>query len=393
MYFEKTLFLKNTLVLCIQSLLYYSHTRNSACFAMELGGEDMEIKIVKTVNPKDKPEEDSLIFGVEFTDYMFEMDYTEGVGWHDAVIKPYGPIEIMPSAMVLHYAQEVFEGLKAYKTPSGEVQLFRPDENFKRMNRSNARMCIPQIDEDFLLEALKALVKMDEAWIPKSPGTSLYIRPFVFATDPFIGVRVSRRYKFMIIMSPVGSYYKGGMVPSRIYVESEYARTVRGGTGEAKCGGNYAGGLAAQEKVHEMGFEQILWLDGEKRQYIEEVGTSNVFFLIDGVFVTPSLEGTILNGITRKSVIELLKHWGETVEERRITIDELYEAYQQGKIAEVFATGTAAVISPIGTLGWKDAEMTFNDGKIGKYSQKIYDTLYDVQTGNREDPLNWIVKL
>jgi branched-chain amino acid aminotransferase len=353
----------------------------------------MEIKIVKTANPKEKPEEDSLIFGVEFTDYMFEMDYTEGVGWHDAVIKPYGPIEIMPSAMVLHYAQEVFEGLKAYKTPSGEVQLFRPDENFKRMNRSNARMCIPQIDEDFLLEALKALVKMDEAWIPKSPGTSLYIRPFVFATDPFIGVRVSKRYKFMIIMSPVGSYYKGGMIPSRIYVESEYARTVRGGTGEAKCGGNYAGGLAAQQKVHDMGFEQILWLDGEKRQYIEEVGTSNVFFLIDDVFVTPSLEGTILNGITRKSVIDLLKHWGETVEERRITIDELYEAYQQGKIKEAFATGTAAVISPIGALGWKDAEMTFNDGKIGEYSQKIYDTLYGVQTGNLEDPLNWIVKL
>lgn len=353
----------------------------------------MEIKIVKTVNPKDKPEEDSLIFGVEFTDYMFEMDYTEGIGWHDAVIKPYGPIEIMPSAMVLHYAQEVFEGLKAYKTPTGEVQLFRPDENFRRMNHSNARMCIPQIDEEFLLEALKALVKMDESWIPKSPGTSLYIRPFVFATDPFIGVRVSKRYKFMIIMSPVGSYYKGGMVPSRIYVETEYARTVRGGTGEAKCGGNYAGGLAAQKKVYEMGFEQILWLDGEKRKYIEEVGTSNVFFLIDGVFVTPSLEGTILNGITRKSVIELLKHWGETVEERRITIDELHDAWQQGKISEAFATGTAAVISPIGTLGWKDAEMTFNDGKIGKYSQKIYDTLYDIQTGNQEDPLNWIVKL
>ncbi|WP_041668186.1 branched-chain amino acid aminotransferase [Acetobacterium woodii] len=353
----------------------------------------MEIKIVKTVNPKKKPEEDSLIFGVEFTDYMFELDYTEGIGWHDAVIKPYGPIEIMPSAMVLHYAQEVFEGLKAYKTPNGEVQLFRPEENFKRMNRSNERMCIPQIDEDFLLEALKQLIKMDESWIPQSPGTSLYIRPFVFATDPFIGVRVSKRYKFMIIMSPVGSYYKGGMVPSRIYVESDYARTVRGGTGEAKCGGNYAGGLAAQEKVHGMGFEQILWLDGEKRQYIEEVGTSNVFFLIDGVFVTPSLEGTILNGITRKSVIDLLKHWGETVQERRITIDELYEAYQQGKIKEAFATGTAAVISPIGTLGWKDTEMVFNNGEIGEYSQKIYDTLYGVQTGKLEDPLNWIEKI
>ncbi|MBK5244905.1 MAG: branched-chain amino acid aminotransferase [Eubacteriaceae bacterium] len=353
----------------------------------------MEIKIVKTVNPKQKTEEDSLIFGVEFTDHMFEMDYTEGVGWHDAVIKPYGPIELMPSAMVLHYAQEVFEGLKAYKTPNGETQLFRPQENFKRMNRSNERMCIPQIDEDFLLKALKALIKIDEDWIPTSTGTSLYLRPFIFATDPFVGVRVSQTYKLMIIMSPVGSYYKGGLAPCKIYVEDEYARTVRGGTGEAKCGGNYAGGLAAQEKVHAKGYEQILWLDGEKRQYIEEVGTSNVFFLIDGVFVTPSLEGTILSGITRKSVIELLKHWGETVVERRITIDEFYELYQQGKVQEAFATGTAAVISPIGTLGWQDKEMTFNHGDIGAYTQKIYDTLYGIQTGHIKDTLNWIVKL
>lgn len=352
----------------------------------------MEINIIKTSKPKQKPIEDSLVFGVEFTDHMFEMDYTEGQGWHDPVIKPYGPIEIMPSAMVLHYAQEVFEGLKAYKTPKGDVNLFRPEENFKRMNRSNARMCIPQIDEAFMLKALKTLVKLDEDWIPKSPGTSLYIRPFIFATDPFIGVRVSNQYKFMIIMSPVGSYYKGGMAPERIYVENEYARTVRGGTGEAKCGGNYAGGLAAQKKVSAKGFEQILWLDGEKRKYIEEVGTSNVFFLIDGVFVTPSLEGTILSGITRKSVIELLKHWGETVEERRITIDELDELFEQGKIKEAFATGTAAVVSPIGTLGWRDKEMIFNNGKIGKYSQKIYDMLYGIQTGKVEDSLNWIVK-
>ncbi len=353
----------------------------------------MEIKIVRTLKPKAKPAEENLVFGVAFTDHMFTMDYTEDIGWHDPVIKPYGPIELMPSSMVLHYAQEVFEGLKAYKTPNEEVHLFRPEENFKRMNRSNERMCIPQIDETFLLEALKALITIDQDWIPSSTGTSLYIRPFIFATDPFIGVRVSKTYKFMIIMSPVGSYYKGGLAPGRIYVEDDYARTVRGGTGEAKCGGNYASGLAAQKKVKAMGYEQILWLDGEKRKYIEEVGTSNVFFLIDDVFVTPSLEGTILSGITRKSVIELLKHWGKKVEERRITIDELYDLFQEGKVQEVFSTGTAAVISPIGTLGWKDKEMTFNDGEIGEYTKKIYETLYGVQTGHVEDPLNWIVKL
>ncbi len=353
----------------------------------------MEIKIIKTQAPKNKPKENELAFGVDFTDHMFTMDYSEGKGWHDPEILPYGPIELMPSAMVLHYAQEVFEGLKAYKSPEGQIQLFRPLENFKRLNRSNKRMCIPQMDEDFLLKALKKLVKLDEDWIPASPGTSLYIRPFIFATDPFIGVRISKRYKFMIIMSPVGFYYQGGMSPNRIHVESDYARTVRGGTGEAKCGGNYAGGLAAEKEVKEMGFDQILWLDGEKRSYIEEVGTSNVFFLIDDVFVTPSLEGTILAGITRKSVIELLEHWGEKVQERRITIEELYEAYQKGQVKEAFATGTAAVISPIGTLEWNGNEMVFNEGKIGKYAQKIYDNLYGIQTGKVDDFHNWIEKI
>lgn len=353
----------------------------------------MKIKIIQTEAPKNKPKEDELAFGARFTDHMFTMDYTEGQGWHDPTILPYGPIELMPAAMVLHYAQEVFEGLKAYQSPSGEIQLFRPLENFKRLNRSNERMCIPQIDEAFLLMALKKLVTLDADWIPKSAGTSLYIRPFIFATDPFIGVRVSRQYKFMIIMSPVGFYYQGGMSPSRIYVESDYARTVRGGTGEAKCGGNYAGGLAAEKKAKEMGFDQILWLDGEKRSYIEEVGTSNVFFLIDDVFVTPSLEGTILAGITRKSVLELLEHWDEKVEERRITIEELYQAYQKGQVKEAFATGTAAVISPIGTLAWEGKEMVFNEGKIGEYAQKIYDSLYGIQTGQVEDFHNWLEKI
>lgn len=353
----------------------------------------MEIKISKATKLKEKFDENNLVFGVEFSNHMFVMDYTEGQGWHDPQIVPYGPIELMPSAMALHYAQEVFEGLKAYKTAKGEVQLFRPEENFKRMNQSNRRMCIPEIDEKFLLKALKTLVKLDENCIPTAKGTSLYIRPFIFATDPFIGVRISKSYKFMIITSPVGSYYKGGLTPGKIYVEDEYARTVRGGTGEAKCGGNYASGLAAQLKAKNMGYEQILWLDGEHREYIEEVGTSNVFFRIKDKFVTPSLEGTILNGITRKSVIELLKHWGETVIERRISIRELYDLYEKNEVKEVFSTGTAAVISPIGILGWKDKTMNFNNGAIGEYSQKIYDNLYGIQTGCIEDKLGWIQKI
>lgn len=353
----------------------------------------MEIKVTRRKELKPKQDENSLVFGTEFTDHMFVMDYTEGEGWHDARIVPYGPIELSPAAMVLHYAQEVFEGMKAYKTPTGEIQFFRPMENFKRMNRSNERMCVPQIDEEFVFSALKQLVEIDKDWVPTAPGTSLYIRPFVFATDPFIGVRVSKHYKFIIILSPVGAYYATGLQPARMHVEDIYSRTVRGGTGEAKCGGNYAGGLAAQEKAHNQGFEQILWLDGAERKYIEEVGTSNIFFKIDGKFITPELHGTILPGITRKSVIELLKFWGEDVEERRITIDELVNWYHEGKVEEVFGTGTAAVVSPIGGLEYQGENMVFNNNEIGTYTQKIYDTLFGMQTGVVEDKMGWIVKL
>lgn len=353
----------------------------------------MEITIEKRTVLKPKLDENKLIFGTEFTDHMFMMDYTPEDGWKDACIVPYGPIALSPAAMVLHYAQEVFEGLKAYRTPDGGIQFFRPMENFKRMNRSNERMCIPQIDEDFVFEALKQLVEIDKDWVPSAPGTSLYIRPFVFATDPFVGVRTSNNYKFIIILSPVGAYYATGLQPARMYVEDVFARTVRGGTGESKCGGNYAGGLAAQEKAHDQGFEQILWLDGAERKYIEEVGTSNIFFKVDGKFITPELQGTILPGITRKSVIELLQSWGETVIEKRISIDELVELYHAGAVEEVFGTGTAAVISPIGGLEYQGEDMAFNNGKIGEYTQKIYDTLFGMQTGTIEDKLGWTIKL
>ncbi|MEG0378668.1 MAG: branched-chain amino acid aminotransferase, partial [Eubacterium sp.] len=350
----------------------------------------MEIKITQRTTLKKKPDENNLVFGTEFTDHMFIMDYnTQGEGWNNARIVPYGPIELSPASMVLHYAQEVFEGMKAYKTPDGTIQFFRPMENFLRMNRSNRRMCIPEVDVDFVFSALKKLVEMDKDWIPTAPGTSLYIRPFVFATDPFIGVRTSLNYQFIIILSPVGTYYASGLKPAKMHVEDIYSRTVIGGTGEAKCGGNYAGGLAAQEKAHNEGFEQILWLDGAERKYIEEVGTSNIFFKVDGQFITPELHGTILPGITRKSVIELLKSWGETVIERRVSIDEFVEMYHNGQIEEVFGTGTAAVVSPIGGLEYQGEDMAFSNGEIGPYTQKIYDTLFGIQTGTVEDTLGW----
>lgn len=353
----------------------------------------MEIRIEKTNNPKEKLDPTKLVFGTEFTDHMFIMDYDEGKGWHDPRIVPYGPIELSPAAMVFHYAQETFEGLKAYRTLSGDIQLFRPYENARRLNRSNERMCIPPIDEEDFVGALKELIQLDKDWVPSEEGTSLYIRPFVFATDPYVGVRVSKSYRFMIILSPVGAYYASGLKPTHMYVEDYYARTVKGGTGEAKCGGNYASSLAAQEKAAKKGFEQILWLDSLEHKYIEEVGTSNIIFKIDGKFITPSLSGTILPGITRKSIIELLEHWGESVEERKITIDEIVEAYHEGKVEEVFGTGTAAVVSPIGSLNYMDEEMVFNDGVIGDYTQKIYDTLFGIQRGVIEDPFDWIIKI
>lgn len=353
----------------------------------------MEIKITKTEAPKEQVDPTKLSFGTEFTDHMFVMDYNPEEGWHNAQILPYGPIELSPAAMVFHYAQETFEGLKAYRLADGSIQFFRPYENARRLNRSNERMCIPAIDEEVFMEALRALVEVDKDWVPDAEGTSLYIRPFVFATDPYVGVRVSNSYKFMIILSPVGAYYATGLQPTHMYVEDQYARTVRGGTGEAKCGGNYASSLAAQEKAGKLGYQQILWLDSLEHKYIEEVGTSNAFFKIDGKFITPSLSGTILPGITRKSVLELLRHWGETVEERQITIDEIVEAYKNGLVEEVFATGTAAVISPIGSLTYEGEDMVFNNGEIGSYSQKIYDSLFGIQTGKMEDPFEWTVKL
>lgn len=354
----------------------------------------LNIRYELTSNPKPIPgKEDPLLFGTIFTDHMFMMNYEEGKGWFDPRIVPYQNISLQPSAMVFHYAQEMFEGLKAYKTEDGRTLLFRPDKNIERANNSNRRLCIPEIPEEDFLQAIKAVVKQDEAWIPTKPGTSLYIRPFVIATDPFLGVRASNTYLFMIILSPVGAYYPEGLNPVKIWIEDDYVRAVRGGIGEAKTGGNYVASIKSQVKAHDEGYSQVLWLDGVDRKYIEEVGAMNIFFKIDGTVVTPKLNGSILPGVTRNSVIQLCKDWGLPVEERRISIDEIYEAHMAGKLEEVFGTGTAAVISPVGQLRWEDKIMKVQDGGIGEISQKLYDTITGIQLGKIEDTNNWTVEV
>ena len=354
----------------------------------------MDIRIEKTKNPKVKPTDESKLgFGNYYTDHMFIMNYDEGQGWHDARIVPYGPIELDPAAMCLHYGQEVFEGLKAYRCADGEIRLFRPEKNMERLNLSNNRLCIPEIDEEFAVEAIKALVKVEEDWIPSADGTSLYIRPFIFATDAHVGVHPAKHLLFMIILSPVGAYYPEGLNPVKIYVETKYVRAVKGGMGFTKTGGNYAASLKAQDEASAAGYTQVLWLDGVERKYVEEVGTMNVFFVLDGEVVTPDLQGSILGGITRMSCLEILRSWGLNVSERRISIDEIAQAYDEGRLLEAFGSGTAAVISPIGELKWGDKVMTLNNGEIGKISQKIYDTLTGIQWGKIEGPEGWSVKV
>ncbi|HOQ09668.1 MAG TPA: branched-chain amino acid aminotransferase [Syntrophomonadaceae bacterium] len=349
------------------------------------------ITIERTQSPKQKPDQNNLGFGNYFTDHMFVMDYTAGKGWHDPRIIPYQPLQLEPSAMVLHYGQAIFEGLKAYKAKDGRILLFRPHQNMARTNISNDRLCIPPIDVDFGVEAIKTLVKLEKDWIPEAEGTSLYIRPFIIATDPYLGVRPSNTYKFIIILSPVGAYYPEGINPVKIYVESKYVRAVKGGIGYAKTPGNYAASLKSQVEAHEKGYTQVLWLDGVERKYIEEVGTMNVFFKIDGKVITPALEGSILAGITRDSSIALLKHWGIPVEERRISIEEVYQAHAEGRLEEAFGTGTAAVISPIGSLNWNDHIITINNGETGPIAKRLYDTLTGIQWGDLEDPFGWVV--
>lgn len=350
----------------------------------------LKIRIEKTDSPKKKPEKgEKLGFGHIFTDHMFLMNYTEGKGWHDPRVVPFGSLTLSPASMVFHYGQEMFEGLKAYKSRDGKVFLFRPDMNARRAIDSCDRLCIPQIPEEDFVQAVKAVVDVDRDWIPEDEGASLYIRPFIIATDAFLGVAPSKTYLFIVILSPSGAYYESGLAPVGIWIEDEYVRAVRGGMGYAKTGGNYAASLIAQVKAHDSGFSQVLWLDGVERKYIEEVGAMNIFFKINGTVLTPSLNGSILPGITRNSVLALCRQWGIPAEERRISVDELVKAAEDGTLEEVFGTGTAAVVSPVGRLRYKDEVMTIGDGRIGTLTQKLYDTLTGIQWGKTADPFGW----
>ena len=350
----------------------------------------MEITFEKTPAPKQKPADQSALgFGVYFTDHMFLMTYDEGEGWHSPRIVPYGPIALDPAAMCLHYGQEVFEGLKAYYGIDGKVRLFRPEENMARLNLSNERLCIPPIDEAFAVHAVEELVKIEKGWIPTQDGTSLYIRPYIFATDPHIGVRPAKQYIFAVILSPVGAYYASGLNPVKIFVEEKYVRAVKGGMGFTKAAANYASSLKAQEDAHKLGYSQVLWLDGVERRYIEEVGTMNVFFVIDDEIVTPALQGSILGGITRKSCIEILRAWGCTVNERPLSLEEVVQAAKAGHLKEAFGSGTAAVVSPIGELACGGEALSVNNGEIGAISQRLYDELTGIQWGKAADPYGW----
>ncbi len=349
----------------------------------------MEIKVIRTKSPKAKPDESKLGFGKFFTDHMFVMDWSSEEGWHDARIEPFGPLVLHPAATVFHYGAEIFEGLKAYRRPDGEVQLFRPWENIKRLNQSAERLSLPQVDEEFTLGALKQYVAMEKDWVPSQPGTSLYLRPFLFGNDETLGVHTIHHAKFLIIASPVGAYYAEGLNPVKIMIETEDVRAVRGGTGYTKCGGNYAASMRAGDKAAAEGYSQVLWLDGVERKYIEEVGAMNVMFLINGTVVTPKLTGSILPGITRKSCIELLKEMNYPVEERLLSVDELAQAMKDGTLQEAWGCGTAAVISPIGELRINDTRYQVADGGIGKLSQKLYDTLTAIQWGTAPDTHHW----
>lgn len=350
-----------------------------------------DISITKTTTPKEKPTDESKLgFGTIFTDHMFMMDYSADKGWYNARIIPFGPIAIHPASTVLHYGAEIFEGLKAYRAADGTIRMFRPMENIQRLNRSAERLCLPELDEEGALDILNTMVELEKDWVPHSEGTSLYIRPFMYGNDPHLGVHAVKEATFVVICSPVGAYYPEGLNPVKIAIEAHDVRAVRGGTGYAKCGGNYAASLRAGEKAEKKGYTQVLWLDGVEQKYIEEVGAMNVMFKIGGKIVTPALDsGSILPGITRKSCLELLRDWGFEVEERKISVDELFAAAASGALEEAWGTGTAAVVSPIGQLYYQDTSYTLCGGKIGQTAQKLYDNLTGIQWGKLADTHGW----
>jgi branched-chain amino acid aminotransferase len=348
----------------------------------------LQIQPLEKLKPK-IDDESQLSFGKQFTDRMFVMNYKTGQGWHDARVQPYQPFSLDPAAMVLHYAQEIFEGLKAFRRPDGQIALFRPSDNFRRFNHSARRMCMPEIDEAFMLKALKELIRLEADWVPRSEGTSLYIR--MIASEPMLGVRPADEYLCYIIVCPVGAYYKGGLAPVKIWISDHYVRAADGGTGEVKTGGNYAASLFAAREAAEKGYDQVLWLDAKEKKYVEEVGSMNLCFVCDGKLVTSPLHGTILDGITRRSVLELARFNGLAIEERALSVDEIFAGVESGRITEAFGTGTAVVISPVGQFTYQGRTVVIGDGKTtGKVTQELYDTLTGIQYGRLPDPHGWV---
>jgi len=351
------------------------------------------IRITKTAKKKDRPKDKDLAFGTDFTDHMFLVDFQEEKGWYDPRVEPYGPLALDPATAVLHYGQGLFEGLKAFRGKDGTIRLFRPNKHVERLNRTAEKLCIPPMDPDLVMKSWTTLVDIDRDWVPGAFGTSLYIRPTIIASEAFLGVRPAKEYLYFVILSPVGAYYAEGMAPVKIKVIDTYVRAVVGGLGEAKTAANYAASLHAAEDAKHEGFTQVLWLDGVHRKYIEEVGTMNIMMKIGDEVITPPLAGTILAGVTRDSVLALTREWGLRVSERPITIDELIAAAHEGTLKEVWGTGTAAVISPVGELAYKGERIVVNGGRIGELTQQLYDTIVGIQYGTTRDPRGWTVEI
>ncbi len=352
----------------------------------------MQIKIVKAkpANLKPKPADESKLgFGKIFTDHFFTMKYHADRGWYDAMVEPYRPISLDPTAMCLHYGQEIFEGLKAYRGKDNKIYLFRPYENIKRMNASAERLCMPKVDPELFMDALKKLVLIEKDWIPRTRGASLYIRPTMIATEAALGVHDANEYLFFIVVGPVGVYYPQGFSPTSMYVTDDYVRAVRGGIGYIKAAGNYAASLLASKLAMEKGFTQVLWLDAVERKYIEEVGTSNVFFLLGDELITPPLGGSILPGVTRDSVMQIARSLNIPVSERPISIDEIIDASASGKLKEAFASGTAAIVSPIGQIFYRGKPIIINEGKTGNLTERLYNEILQIQYGEKDDPFGW----
>ena len=351
------------------------------------------IRVTKARARKPKPKDAELGFGQIFTDHMFLADFQEEKGWYDPRVEPYGPLSMDPAAAVLHYAQAVFDGLKAFRGVDGKIRLFRPQKHVERMNNSAKRMCIPPLDPGLALQSIVTLVGVERDWVPETIGTSLYIRPTIIASEPFLGVRPAKTYIYFVILSPVGAYYPEGMAPVKILVVDQYVRAVEGGVGAAKTPGNYAASLYASEEAKHAGYTQVLWLDGVHRKYLDEVGTMNIMVKIGDEVITPPLAGTILPGVTRDSALVLMRRWGLRVSERQISVDEVINAHQRGALEEAWGTGTAAVISPIGELAYKGERMVINDGKIGTLTRRLYDAIAGIQYGQAPDPDGWTVEV